>query len=102
MWITLQVLLLIFIFFNWTNLNKVIYLEILTAIWDYEEWLFMPLLAGQSKFCSPKQGFFFFFELWIRFVCLQWTTAANIWYLQDSKQVAEVTFLASDLQEEGT
>lgn len=40
------------------NLNKMIYLEILTAVWGWEEWLFMPLLDEQSKLCSPKQDFF--------------------------------------------
>lgn len=94
MGIMLQIL---FFFFYCMNLNKMIYLEILTALWGWG-MTFRALGCWTEQTVFTQTGFLYF-ELWVWFVCLHWTTAANIWYLQDSKQEAEAMFLTSDLQE---
>lgn len=86
-------------FFNCTSLNKVMCLKSWLLSETKRNDFPCTCLLNRANFVQQNR-ISFFFELWIRFVCLQWTTAANIRYLHDSKQVAEVTFWTSDLEEE--
>lgn len=96
MGITLQILFF-FIYIAW----------ILIKLSTWKSWLLSeaerndfscPCLMNRAN-CAHPNRISLFWAVW--FVCLHWTTAANIWYLQDSKQGAEVMFLTSDLQEKG-